>query len=78
LALKTDNTESLRVAVFGSLADSAKHAGNKLTEEQVNELVKQAMDEPNLNLRTAASKALGALNLTTSKASEIIRKYYGG
>jgi undecaprenyl pyrophosphate synthase len=72
------NTDSLRVAAFGSLAESAKNNGNLLEEGQIAELVDIAHDDPDLIIRTAASQSLGALNLTTNKASEIIRSYYGG
>lgn len=78
LALDPANTVALRVAAFGSLAESAKNHGGLLESDQVAELVKIARDDEDLVIRTAASEALGAVNLKTSKASEIIRKYYGG
>jgi hypothetical protein len=43
-----------------------------------NTLVKIAREESDLVIRTASSQALGAVNLATNKASEIIRGYYGG
>ena len=49
-----------------------------LLEAQVAELVRIARDEPDLVLRTAASQALGAVNLASNQASDIIRRYYGG
>ena len=78
VALDDGNTESLRVATFASLAESAKNNGNLLEESQITELVDIAHDDPDLTIRTAASQALGAVNLKTNKASEIIRSYYGG
>jgi len=78
VALEDGQSETLRVAAFAGLADSAKTNGNRLTDTLLSRLVKAATDEPDLTLRTAASRALGALNLTDNKASEIIRKYYRG
>ena len=37
-----------------------------------------ARGDTDMTIRTAASQALGAISLTTNKASEIIRSYYGG
>ncbi len=78
VALNAENSQTLRIAAFGSLAESAKHNGNRLTNELIDELIKFSMKEENLELRTAASRALGAMNLPSNKASEIVRSYYRG
>jgi HEAT repeat protein len=78
LALNTDHSESLRIAAFDALAESARTGANRLDPQRIADLIKVAADEPVLPLRTAASEALGALNLTTNQASEIIRKYHQG
>jgi CheY-like chemotaxis protein len=78
IALDAGNADSLRISAFNSLGESAKHNGNLLEERQVAQLVEIARDDTDLTIRTAASEALGALNLATNKASEIIRSYYGG
>jgi hypothetical protein len=78
VALDGNNTLSLRVAAFGSLAESARNNGNMLEEPQIDTLVKIAREENDLVIRTSSSQALGAVNLATNKASEIIRGYYGG
>ncbi len=78
VALDDGNAKPVRVAAFASLAESAKNNANLLEESQVTELVDLAHDDPDLTIRTAGSEALGALNLATNKASEIIRSYYGG
>ena len=78
VALDEAPSETLRVVAFTALADSAKLNGNLLSDTLVSRLVRVSADEPNLTLRTAASRALGALNLTDNQASEIIRKYYQG
>jgi len=78
VALTAENTESLRVAAFASLAESAKNFANLLEPAQIKELVRLAREEENLTLRTAASQALGALNIADNQASEILRSYYRG
>ncbi len=78
VSLDDQNAQSLRVATFGSLAESAKNNGNQLEAHQVTRLVEIARHDDNLTIRTAASEALGALNLATDNASQIIRSYYGG
>lgn len=78
MALTAAHAETLRVASFGFLAESTRNFGNMLEAGQVTQLVEIAKEEPNLVLRTAASQALGAANLATNQASEIIRSYYGG
>jgi len=37
------------------------------------QLIEQAVDQENLNLRTAASKALGAMNLPSGQANQILQ-----
>ncbi len=78
IALNEGNNEELRLAMFNALANSAKRQGNRLLPEQVDLVVKAALETEDLVMRTAASKALGALNLKQNEASEIIRSYYGG
>jgi len=73
VAMDDGNARSLRVAAYGYLAESAKNHGHMLEESQVAELVGIAQEEDDLVIRTASSQALGAINLATSKASEIIR-----
>jgi hypothetical protein len=72
VALGSEQTESLRLATFDSLAESARHWGTRLTPAQTDALMKQAMSEPNLKLRTAASQTLGAMNLPSDRAAEIL------
>jgi len=78
VALDEGGSESLRVAVFAATARSAKRHGSMLDEAQIGRLVEIAHHDENLIIRTAASQTLGAVNLATSKASTIIRSYYGG
>ena len=78
LALDAANPQSLRIAAFDALAESAKRHGNLLAGAQVTELISISRDDADLTIRTAASQALGAVNLPASQASEIIRSYHGG
>lgn len=78
-ALNPERGLEERVAFFGSLAESARRNGNLLgSSEAVNRLINFTMTESDLILRAAASKALGALDLPSNKASEIIRGQYNG
>lgn len=78
-AIRDDRSLEERVLIFGSLAESARRNGNHLgSSETVNKLIEFTMTEPDLVLRAAASKALGALDLPSNKASEIIRSQYRG
>lgn len=78
VAMDDGRTTSLRVASFRDLAESAKRYGNMLGQSQIDALVSMAAQDDDLVIRTAASEALGAMNLTNNQASEIIRNYYGG
>jgi HEAT repeat protein len=78
IALDTDEPEEMRVTMFAALADAAKHRGNHLPEETVQRLTTIAESDENMVIRTAASQALGALNLPANPASVIIRNQYRG
>jgi len=78
LALDENNTPELRIAAFNALAESAKRFGNLLSPDLVTRVVAAAKDTADLTMRTAASQALGALNLKVGEASEIIRSHHAG
>ncbi len=78
VALDGHQPESLRLAAFEGLSESAKRFANQLPGDQTDQLLRIAMDEPNLRLRTAASHALGALNLAADKANQTILKFHRG
>ena len=78
LGLDAGQADSLRISALHALTASAKNNGNLLEKQQLTELVQIARDEPDLKIRTAASQALGSLNLAINEASEIVRSYYGG
>jgi len=78
IALDEAESQDMRVAMFAALADGAKRFGNRLGEELVRRLIAAAESHENLTIRTAASQALGALNLPGNPASAIIRNQYRG
>lgn len=71
--LNDKNTKTFRVAAFNSLAEAARRNGNLVGADLVQKIIDLTMAEKDLILQAAASKALGALDLTSNKASEIIR-----
>lgn len=78
IALKAEEPEAARIAMFAALADGAKRRGAKLGDATIAALTKVAETDANMNIRTAASQALGALNLPSNPASQIIRNQYAG
>lgn len=73
LALDGNQEKPIRIRVFASLANSAKAHGNLLTDELREQVAAAATQAKDLDIRTAASQALGAMNLPSNQASEIIR-----
>jgi len=79
IALDDSHSQDERIAAFDDLAESARRNGNLLGDgELVSRLIEFTKGEDDLVLRAAASKALGALNLPSNRASEIIRAQYNG
>jgi hypothetical protein len=78
VAMNAERGAVERMAAFASLADSARRNGNLLgSSDLVQKLIDFTMNEKDLVMRAAASKALGALDLPGNKASEIIRAQKG-
>ncbi len=78
IALDPDEAEDMRVTMFTALAEAAKHRGNHLPDDLVQQLTTVAESDENMVIRTAASQTLGALNLPGNPASVIIRNQHGG
>lgn len=78
IALAEAEPKEMRITMFGALADAAKRSGNQLGEETIAALLALAQNAEDLEIRTAASETVGALNLPTDIGSEIIRNQYGG
>ena len=76
--LSDGNTASMRIAAFGALAESARINGNLLRDHHAAALVEAAINEADLRIRMAAGVALGALDLPSNKAGQIITKYHKG
>jgi HEAT repeat protein len=74
VALSEDTDEDERVAMFDALAMAAKNHGNKLPSILVSDIRKLAEGRENVKLRTAAAQVLGALNLPTGMAIEILKE----
>ena len=73
IALGSENTASLRVAMFASLSTAAGRFGNQLDSQQITSLIEAVATETDNDLRTAAARALGALDLSDPRASDLIR-----
>ncbi len=78
IALNADVEEGMRIVMFAALAEAARRSGNHLPEESIEQLIRIVESEQNMAIRTAASQALGALDLPGNPASVIIRNQYGG
>lgn len=74
VALDDTQSRRLRLAAMAALSESARRHGNLLSTSQQDALVRLVAEGPDLTLRTAASQALGALNLASNRASELIRR----
>lgn len=62
----------VRISLYRSLATSAKFFGNRLGGEQTSALQQAVAGEKNLDVRSAAAEARGALNLPAQDAKALI------
>ncbi|MEM8874991.1 MAG: HEAT repeat domain-containing protein [Planctomycetota bacterium] len=69
---ETGADADVRSGLYEALAKNARNFGNKLSGDAVNALRGTVVSEPNLEVRTAAAKAYGALNLPAEQAKQII------
>jgi hypothetical protein len=77
LAEKANSTATpaeVRVSLYQSLAESAKHIGNHLDAEQIVDLEKVVSTSTESAVRDAAAEARGALNLPADQARTLILK----
>ena len=72
VALDEKSSEPLRLAAFACLADSGRHFGSRLEPPGLQQLVQEALKQPNLVLRTGASEALGALRPPGTSVADVI------
>jgi len=71
-ALDTEQSEDQRLHAFAELADSARRFGPMLEDQTVDQLIDFALHETNVALRTASSKAVGALNLPSKNSTDML------
>lgn len=64
--------DDVKISLFNSLATSAKFFGNLLDGSQIESLQKTVAEAPNLQVRSAAAEAHGALNLSADQAKSLI------
>jgi hypothetical protein len=62
----------VRISLYKSLATSAKFYGNRLSDEQIGAIQQVVSAEKNLDIRSAAAEARGALNLPSQDAKSLI------
>jgi hypothetical protein len=65
-------TDDVKISLYNSLATSAKFSGNLLDQTQVDSLQKVVAEAENLEVRSAAAEAHGALNLPADRAKSLI------
>ncbi len=73
-ALDGEQQKGLRIEAFGALADSARRFGHRLDGVTTQKLIDEATGQADLDLRTAASQAAGAMNLPGDLAAQVILK----
>lgn len=64
--------DELKIAALKALATNARNFGNKLDGGQVTSLQKSVASAANVEVRTAAGEARGALNLPADQAKQLI------
>lgn len=71
-AANEQTAPEVAVSLFNSLATSAKFFGNQLNPEQIERLQQIVEEAENLDVRSAAAEARGALNLPPEQATQVI------
>jgi hypothetical protein len=77
LAMKANDAATppdVRVSFYKSVAESAKHIGNRLESEQIAGLEKAVTESKDAAIRDAAAEARGALDLPADAARTLILK----
>ncbi len=78
IALDETEDKQMRISMFAALAEAAKRRGSLLGGDLIDQIVTTAQRHQDMDIREAASQALGALNVPGAPASEIIRDQYRG
>jgi len=67
-----DLAPEVRISLYKGLSTNARFTGNQLTADQVTTLLTTVTDEPNVEVRSAAAEAYGALNLPPEQVKKLI------
>jgi hypothetical protein len=73
-ASEEKTADDVKISLYKSLATNAKFFGNLLDAAQIQALTKVVSDAQNLEVRSAAAEAHGALNLPADEAKSLIVK----
>lgn len=71
-ALDDKTADDLKISLLNDLATSAKFYGNQLDEPSIASVEKAVQNAANLQVRSAAAEARGALNLPADQAKKLI------
>jgi hypothetical protein len=74
VAADEKTADDVKISLYKSLATSAKFFGSMLDPTQVETLTKVVSEAQNLDVRSAAAEAHGALNLPADQAKSMIVK----
>jgi hypothetical protein len=71
-AQEEKNADEVKISLYKSLAANAKNFGNLLDAGQISALEKIVAEATNLDVRSAAAEARGALNLPADQAKKLV------
>lgn len=71
-AMDEKHADDIRISLYKSLATNAKFFGNHLDTAKLGDLSKIVADTANLDVRSAAAEARGALNLPADQAKSLV------
>jgi hypothetical protein len=71
-AQEEKNADEVKISLYRSLASNARNFGNMLNGDQVSALEKAVAETANLDVRSAAAEARGALNLPADQAKKLV------
>jgi hypothetical protein len=74
LSLESDTALDVRLAVMGSLAESAEYYGNRLTPSQISRLLDLVMTSEPGDLSLVAARVHGALNLPPDNVVRLLNR----
>jgi hypothetical protein len=72
LAVSADASEEVRIAAFQAGSESAQRFGAQITDEQASDIVNVVIGDGSRELRIAAARMQGSLNLPSEKVKDLI------